>query len=241
MRPSHRQPNQLRPISITRHFTDYAEGSVLICVGNTKVICNASVIEGVPRFLKGENQGWLTAEYSMLPRATHERSEREAAKGKQSGRTIEIQRLIGRALRACVDLKKLGEYTLQIDCDVIQADGGTRTAAITGAAVALADAITHMRQHHFCKNNPFLGLIAATSVGIHQNQAILDLEYQEDSVAETDMNVVMTEQGQFIELQGTAENQAFSETQLNSMLALAKGGIEELLAIQRAALSSSVE
>ncbi len=239
MRPNNRKPNQLRPISITRRYTKYAEGSVLICVGETKVLCNVSVIEGVPRFLKGMDKGWLTAEYSMLPRATHDRGDREAARGKQTGRTIEIQRLIGRALRACVDLKKLGEYTLQVDCDVIQADGGTRTAAITGACVALADAISYMKQRKMCKEGAFKGLIAAVSVGICDQTPVLDLEYSEDSNAETDMNVVMTHEGQFIELQGTAEGATFSNDELQSLLKLASAGIERLCDLQREALEAS--
>lgn len=205
MRPSARTANQIRPVTITRNFTCHAEGSVLVEFGNTKVICNATVEEGVPRFMKGKGEGWITAEYSMLPRATHSRSGREAARGKQGGRTLEIQRLIARSLRAAVDLKLLGENTITLDCDVIQADGGTRTASITGACVALVDALTYMRSKGILKANPLKHMIAALSVGIYKGNAIADLEYTEDSAAETDMNVVMTETGKLIEVQGTAE------------------------------------
>ncbi|MBT1446539.1 ribonuclease PH [Shewanella sp. JM162201] len=237
MRPGNRTPAQTRPITITRNFTAHAEGSVLVEFGETKVLCTASFTEGVPRFLKGSGQGWLTAEYGMLPRSTHSRMERESAKGKQSGRTQEIQRLIGRALRAAVDLKLLGENTIVIDCDVIQADGGTRTAAITGACVALVDALNWARGKGIVKANPLKFLIAAVSVGIHNGEAICDLEYVEDSAAETDMNVVMTETGKIIEVQGTAEGEPFSHEELLTMLELAKHGIREIIDIQKAALN----
>ena len=234
-RPSARQANELRPIKITRQYTKHAEGSVLVEFGDTKVICTVSVEAGIPRFLKG--QGWLTAEYGMLPRSTGERMQREAAKGKQSGRTQEIQRLIGRSLRAAVNLEKLGEYTLHIDCDVIQADGGTRTVSITGATVALQDALNVMKQRGLLKTNPFKHFVAAVSVGIYQGQPILDLDYLEDSSAETDLNVVMTDAGGFIEVQGTAEGEPFQPAELTAMLDLAKQGIEKIFAIQKAALA----
>jgi len=237
MRPSGRTNNQLRPITITRNYTKHAEGSVLIEFGHTKVLCNASVVDGVPRFLKGKNQGWITAEYGMLPRATHSRNNREATRGKQSGRTQEIQRLIGRSLRAAVDLKKLGEFTITIDCDVIQADGGTRTASITGGCVALVDAISHLRKQKRLSNNPLKHLVAAVSVGIYQGEEVLDLDYDEDSVAETDMNLVMTEAGGFIELQGTAEDGSFSGEQLQAMLHHGKNGINELFELQQQVLN----
>ena len=236
MRPNGRTPAQMRPVTITRHFTAHAEGSVLIEFGQTKVLCNASVVEGVPRFLKGKGQGWITAEYGMLPRSTHSRMNREAASGKQGGRTLEIQRLIGRALRAAVDLTKLGEVTITIDCDVIQADGGTRTAAITGACVALVDALRWLQEQGKLKTDPLKYMVAAVSVGIHEGQAICDLEYVEDSAAETDMNVVMTECGKIIEVQGTAEGEPFSQEELLTLLELAKGGIAELVALQKQAL-----
>ncbi|MEZ7862107.1 MAG: ribonuclease PH [Aeromonadaceae bacterium] len=236
MRPNGRTPAQMRPVTITRHFTAHAEGSVLIEFGQTKVLCNASVVEGVPRFLKGKGQGWITAEYGMLPRSTHSRMNREAASGKQGGRTLEIQRLIGRALRAAVDLTKLGEVTITIDCDVIQADGGTRTAAITGACVALVDALRWLQEQGKLKTDPLKYMVAAVSVGIHEGQAICDLEYVEDSAAETDMNVVMTECGKIIEVQGTAEGEPFSQDELLQLLELAKGGIAELVAQQKQAL-----
>ena len=236
MRPNGRTPAQMRPVTITRHFTAHAEGSVLIEFGQTKVLCNASVVEGVPRFLKGKGQGWITAEYGMLPRSTHSRMNREAASGKQGGRTLEIQRLIGRALRAAVDLTKLGEVTITIDCDVIQADGGTRTAAITGACVALIDALRWLQEQGKLKTDPLKYMVAAVSVGIHEGQAICDLEYVEDSAAETDMNVVMTECGKIIEVQGTAEGEPFSQDELLQLLELAKGGIAELVALQKQAL-----
>ena len=237
MRPNGRTPEQLRPVTITRNFTTHAEGSVLVEFGLTRVLCNASVVEGVPRFLKGKGQGWITAEYGMLPRSTHSRMNREAASGKQGGRTLEIQRLIGRALRAAVDLKLLGEYTITIDCDVIQADGGTRTAAITGACVALVDALRWLQEQGKLKNDPLKYMVAAVSVGIHEGQAICDLEYVEDSAAETDMNVVMTECGKIIEVQGTAEGAPFSQEELFQLLELAKNGIAELVELQKQALN----
>ncbi len=237
MRPSGRQPQELRPIKITRHYTQHAEGSVLVEFGRTKVICTASIEEKQPRFLKDKSQGWITAEYGMLPRATHQRSHREAASGKQGGRTMEIQRLIGRSLRAIVDLEALGERTITLDCDVIQADGGTRTASITGSYVALVDAINHLLKKRLIKKNPIHGAVAAISVGIYRGTPILDLEYLEDSEAETDMNVVMNEAGQFIELQGTAEGHAFRHEELLVMLDLAKSGIMQLIEIQKAALA----
>jgi len=235
-RPSGRAPNALRPIRITRQFTRHAEGSVLIEFGETKVICTASVDTGVPRFLRGEGQGWVTAEYGMLPRSTGSRMDREAARGKQGGRTVEIQRLIGRSLRAAVDMKKLGEHTITIDCDVIQADGGTRTASITGACVALADAINHMLAKGMIKESPLQQMVAAVSVGVYNGTPVLDLDYAEDSKAETDMNVIMTENGHFIEVQGTAEAAPFSRDDLNAMLALAGEGVNELVRLQKAAL-----
>lgn len=237
MRPSSRTVSQIRPVTITRNFTCHAEGSVLIEFGNTKVLCNASVQEGVPRFMKGQGKGWITAEYSMLPRATHTRSDREAARGKQGGRTLEIQRLIARSLRAAVDLKLLGENTITVDCDVIQADGGTRTASITGACVALVDALTWMRSKGILKTNPLKHMIAAISVGIYKGTPIADLEYLEDAAAETDMNVVMTETGKLIEVQGTAEEEPFSLEEMQEMLELARIGIQELFEIQRTALA----
>ena len=237
MRPSGRTASQIRPVTITRNFTCHAEGSVLIEFGNTKVLCNASVVEGVPRFMKGQGKGWITAEYSMSPRATHTRSDREAARGKQGGRTLEIQRLIARSLRAAVDLKLLGENTITLDCDVIQADGGTRTASITGACVALVDALTWMRAKGILKANPMKHMIAAVSVGIYKGSPIADLEYLEDSAAETDMNVVMTDTGKLIEVQGTAEAEPFSFDEMNEMLSLAKDGIMELFDAQKSALA----
>lgn len=236
MRPNGRSFDQLRDIQLTRHYTKHAEGSVLVEFGDTKVICTASVIDGVPRFLKGSGEGWLTAEYGMLPRSTHERMEREAARGKQGGRTHEIQRLIGRSLRSAIEMKSFGENTIMIDCDVIQADGGTRTAAITGAMVALVDALYHLRRKGVVKTEPLKHLIAAVSVGIHQGQPILDLDYSEDSAAGTDMNVIMNEQGKFIEVQGTAEDGAFDAQELQSLLDLAHHGIAELIEIQKRTL-----
>lgn len=232
MRPSGRALDELRDVRITRKFTCHAEGSVLIEFGNTKVICTASVEQGVPRFLKGKNQGWITAEYGMLPRATGTRTQREAARGKQGGRTVEISRLIGRSLRAAVDLEALGEHSITIDCDVIQADGGTRTASITGACVALIDAIDEMLEKGMLKSSPLKAPIAAVSVGIYNNTPILDLDYAEDSEAETDLNVIMTGEGGFVEIQGTAEQQAFSHDELNQMLALAQKGIKQLCELQ---------
>lgn len=238
MRPNNRSANQVRPVKITRHYTRYAEGSVLIEFGETKVLCNATVEETVPRFLKGQQQGWITAEYGMLPRATHSRTQREAAKGKQGGRTMEIQRLIARSLRAVVDLKALGERTITIDCDVIQADGGTRTASITGACVALHDAINKLIADGVLKENPMKGLVAAISVGIVEGEAVCDLEYVEDSNAETDMNVVMVEDGRLVEVQGTAEGEPFSHAELLTLLDLAKQGIDQLISAQRHALAN---
>ncbi|TCV93515.1 ribonuclease PH [Biostraticola tofi] len=237
MRPAGRDVQQVRPVTITRHFTKHAEGSVLIAFGETRVLCTATVEEGVPRFLKGQGQGWITAEYGMLPRATHSRNPREAAKGKQGGRTLEIQRLIARSLRAAVDLTKLGEYTITLDCDVLQADGGTRTASITGACVALADALNGMKKKGQLKADPFKGFVAAISVGIVAGQPVCDLEYVEDAAAETDMNVVMMEDGRMIEVQGTAEGEPFSQEELLQLLSLARGGIESLIAAQKAALA----
>lgn len=237
MRPSNRTASQIRPVTVTRNFTCHAEGSVLIEFGNTKVLCNASVQEGVPRFMKGQGKGWITAEYSMLPRATHTRSDREAARGKQGGRTLEIQRLIARSLRAAVDLKMLGENTITVDCDVIQADGGTRTASITGACVALVDALSWMRTKGILKTNPLKHMIGAISVGVYKGVPIADLEYLEDAAAETDMNVVMTDTGKLIEVQGTAEGDPFSFEEMQEMLELARAGIKELFDIQRTALN----
>lgn len=236
-RPSGRAPQELRDIAITRHFTRHAEGSVLVCFGDTQVICTASVDAGVPRFLRGEGRGWITAEYGMLPRSTGSRMEREAARGKQGGQTVEIQRLIGRSLRAVVDLSRLGEFTIVVDCDVIQADGGTRTAAITGACVAVVDALNHLQRTKKLTTDPLRQLVAAVSVGIYQGEPVLDLDYAEDAVADTDMNVIMGESGGFIEVQGTAERAPFSRTELDSMLELASQGIGELIARQRAALA----
>lgn len=237
MRPSGRQPNELRQVSITRNYTKHAEGAVLIEFGDTKVLCTASVEEKVPGFLRGKNEGWVTAEYGMLPRSTGSRMAREAARGKQSGRTMEIQRLIGRSLRAAVDLTALGERSITIDCDVIQADGGTRTASITGAFVALQDAINHLLKTKKIKANPIHGQVASISVGIYQGTPVLDLDYDEDSSAETDMNVVMNDAGAYIELQGTAEGHAFRADELQSMLDLASSGIETLMQKQRDALA----
>ncbi|MEM7358484.1 MAG: ribonuclease PH [Pseudomonadota bacterium] len=238
LRPSGREPDQLRKVSIERNYTAHAEGSVLISCGNTKVLCNASVEARIPRFLKGKGQGWITAEYGMLPRSTGSRMAREAARGKQSGRTQEIQRLIGRSLRAAVDLQLLGENSITIDCDVIQADGGTRTASITGAYVALADAISHMKEQKLIETNPLIRQIASVSVGIYDGQAVLDLDYPEDSQAETDMNVIMDADGNFIEVQGTAEGQPFSPDEMTAMIALASKGIGELITLQSSTLDS---
>ncbi|WP_312919530.1 ribonuclease PH [Stutzerimonas nitrititolerans] len=237
-RPSGRAADQLRSIRITRNYTKHAEGSVLVEFDDTKVVCTASVEAGVPRFLKGQGQGWLTAEYGMLPRATGSRNQREASRGKQGGRTLEIQRLIGRSLRAALDMSKLGENTLYIDCDVIQADGGTRTASITGAMVALVDALAVLKKRGALKGgNPLKQMVAAVSVGMYQGEAVLDLDYLEDSAAETDLNVVMTDAGGFIEVQGTAEGAPFQPEELNAMLALAQAGMQELFAVQQAALA----
>jgi ribonuclease PH len=233
MRQHNRANNELRDIKLTRQFTKHAEGSVLVEFGDTKVICTASVSKGVPPFLKDSGRGWVTAEYGMLPRSTNERMQREAAKGKQVGRTQEIQRLIGRSLRAAVDLTLLGDYTIVIDCDVIQADGGTRTASITGGCVALYDAIDHLRKNNKITTNPFRQFVASVSVGIHQGVSLLDLDYIEDSSADTDMNVVMTEQGGFIEIQGTAEKDVFAEHELEAMLTFAKEGILQLVLKQK--------
>jgi ribonuclease PH len=237
MRPSGRQPNDLRNVTITRHYTKHAEGSVLVEFGDTKVLCTASVEEKVPGFLRGKNEGWVTAEYGMLPRSTGSRMGREAARGKQSGRTMEIQRLIGRSLRAALDLKALGERSITIDCDVIQADGGTRTASITGAFVALQDAINFLIKKKKIKKNPLHGQIASVSVGIYKGTPVLDLDYDEDSNAETDMNVVMNDLGAYIELQGTAEGHAFRPEELQAMLTLASDGIKTLMHNQREALA----
>jgi len=239
MRPSTRAADELRPIRITRQFTKHAEGSVLIEFGDTQVICTASVEERVPPFLKGKGQGWVTAEYGMLPRATHTRSSREASRGRQDGRTMEIQRLIGRALRAVMDLDALGERTITLDCDVIQADGGTRTAAITGGFVALADAVRYLIGKKLIKKNPLHGQVASVSVGIYQGIPVLDLDYAEDSEAETDMNVVMNDAGHFIEVQGTAEGHAFRKDELSAMLELAELGIRQLLEKQQLALEDA--
>ncbi len=236
-RPSGRQPDQLRDVRLTRRYTKHAEGSVLVEFGDTKVICTASVVEGVPPFLRGKGQGWLTAEYGMLPRSTGSRMNREAARGKQGGRTVEIQRLIGRSLRAAVDLNALGENTVHVDCDVIQADGGTRTASITGAWVALADAVTFLQEKGLVKGNPLKRAIASVSVGIYQGVPVLDLDYPEDSSADTDMNVVMGDDGGIIEIQGTAEAEPFTEAEFGAMMALAKKGIGELNRLQQEALA----
>jgi ribonuclease PH len=238
-RPSGRAPDELRPVRITRRFTRHAEGSVLIEFGETRVLCTASVEEGVPPFLRNTGRGWITAEYGMLPRATHSRSKREAASGKQGGRTLEIQRLIGRALRAVIDLKALGERTVTIDCDVLQADGGTRTASITGGYVALVDAVNTLIRKRVLRDSPIHGQVAAVSVGICAGRPVLDLDYAEDSEAETDMNVVMNNGGAFIEIQGTAEGHAFRRHELDELLNLAAGGIGQLLARQLEALSES--
>jgi ribonuclease PH len=236
-RPSGRSPEQLRPITIERNFTRHAEGSVLISCGDTRVLCNASVEERVPPWLRGKGSGWVTAEYGMLPRATGSRNMREATRGKQGGRTLEIQRLIGRSLRAVVDLEALGERTITLDCDVLQADGGTRTASITGAWVALVDAIDTLKQARALKKDPLHGQVAAVSVGIVGTEPVLDLDYAEDSSAETDLNVVMNDGRGFIEVQGTAEGHAFHRNELDAMLDLAQAGIDDLMAAQRAALS----
>ena len=237
-RPSARQPAALRDVTLERGYTRHAEGSVLVAFGDTRVICTASVEPGVPRFLRGTGQGWVTAEYGMLPRSTGSRMAREASRGRQGGRTLEIQRLIGRSLRAALDMKKLGENTITIDCDVIQADGGTRTASITGACVALVDALNGLQRSKALLADPLQNMVAAVSVGIYQGTPVLDLDYAEDSRAETDMNVVMSDAGGFIEVQGTAEGSLFGRAELNAMLDLAEGGIRELFAVQKAALSA---
>jgi len=238
MRPSGRKPDQLRAVRLTRGYTRHAEGSVLVEFGDTRVLCTASLLDRQPPHLKGTSRGWVTAEYGMLPRATNTRGDREAARGKQSGRTQEIQRLIGRALRSVVDLAKLGERTLHLDCDVLQADGGTRTAAITGAFVALHDAVDLMLNRQLIAASPILDFVAAVSVGIHEGRPVLDLDYAEDSACDTDMNVVMTGGGGMIEVQGTAEGASFSRKEMEAMLDLAQKGIRELVAAQRAALKT---
>ena len=238
-RPSGRAADELRAVRIERSHTRYAEGSVLIACGDTRVLCTASIDEKVPPFLRGKGEGWLTAEYGMLPRATKERTQREATRGSQGGRTMEIQRLIGRALRACVDRTALGERTITLDCDVLQADGGTRTAAITGAYVALADAVNFLLRRGALKKSPIVGAVAAVSVGVYRGVPVLDLDYPEDSGCDTDMNVVMNDGGGFIELQGTAEGHAFRRGELDALLGLADKGIRELMALQRAALENA--
>lgn len=236
MRIDNRSLDQMRPVTFERQYTKHAEGSVLVSFGETKVLCTASVEAGVPRWLKGQGKGWLTAEYGMLPRATNTRNQREAVRGKQSGRTQEIQRLIGRSLRAMLDLSKLGENTIYLDCDVIQADGGTRTASITGAAVALMDALESLQRNKKLKADPLIGLVAAVSVGIKDGEVYLDLCYEEDSSCDTDLNVVMTQKGEFIEIQGTAEERPFTRAQADAMLAMAEKGIAELIEQQQKAL-----
>jgi len=236
MRPNDRKADQIRPVKITRNYTAYAEGSVLVEFGNTKVLCNATVEENVPRWLKGQGKGWVTAEYGMLPRSTHSRMRREASSGKQGGRTMEIQRLIARSLRAVVDLEAMGEIMVTVDCDVIQADGGTRTASISGASVAMADAFQYLVEKGKLKANPMKGHVAAVSVGILGEDILCDLEYVEDSAADTDMNVVMTEDGRMIEIQGTAEGEPFTHDELMDLLAVAKKGIADIVAAQKSAL-----
>ncbi|HEX7388224.1 MAG TPA: ribonuclease PH [Castellaniella sp.] len=238
-RPSGRSANTLRAVRLMTHYTRHAEGSVLACMGDTQVLCNCSVLDRVPPFLKGRGQGWVTAEYGMLPRATHTRGDREAARGKQSGRTQEIQRLIGRSLRAVFDLKALGERTLQLDCDVLQADGGTRCASITGAWVAAALAIKKLQAQGALPSNPLTGQVAAVSVGLFHGTPVLDLDYPEDSSCDTDMNVVMTDKGEFVEVQGTGEGGSFQRAQLDLLLDLAGGGIVELIRLQRQALEQA--
>lgn len=238
MRPSGRAADVCRPIQFTRQYTKHAEGSVLVQCGDTHVLCTATVEDKVPPFLRNQGKGWITAEYGMLPRSTSSRMRREASSGKQGGRTMEIQRLIGRALRAAISLETLGEYTITLDCDVLQADGGTRTASISGAYVALADAVNGLMQSGKLKKNPLLGHVAAISVGVYEGTPVLDLDYPEDCVAETDMNVVMNEQGGFIEIQGTAEGAAFADEELMQMLALARKGIGEIIDLQKQALAS---
>ena len=239
MRPSQRAADELRTVRFTRRYTKHAEGSVLVEFGDTRVLCTASVDERVPGFLRGKGQGWVTAEYGMLPRSTGSRMDREAARGKQGGRTMEIQRLIGRSLRAVIDLKALGERTITVDCDVIQADGGTRTASITGGYVALADAIRHLLDKGLLTTSPLQAQVASVSVGVYQNTPVLDLDYAEDCTAETDMNVVMNDHGDFIEVQGTAEGHPFSRAELLAMLDLAQGGIFTLIQAQKQALAEN--
>ena len=239
MRPSKRATNELRPLSFTTQFTPYAEGSVLVEMGQTKVICNASIVEGVPRFLKNSDQGWLTAEYGMLPRSTHSRMEREAIRGKQGGRTVEIQRLIGRSLRAALDLKLLGLYTITLDCDVIQADGSTRTAAINGSCIAIIQALRYLQRKDILQVDPLKHLVAAVSVGIYNGVPVLDLDYTEDSNAHTDMNIVMTDSDSFIEIQGTAEGNAFRPKELDALIDLARQGIKNIIEKQQEALRES--
>ncbi len=240
-RPSGRASDQLRAVSIERHYTRHAEGSVLASFGDTRVLCTASIEDRTPAWLRGKGEGWITAEYGMLPRSTHTRMQREAARGGQGGRTMEIQRLIGRSLRACVNRQALGERVITLDCDVLQADGGTRTAAITGAYVALVDAVAVLMQRENLKRNPIVGAIAAISVGIYRGTPVLDLDYAEDSSCDTDMNVVMNDGGGFVEIQGTAEGHAFRRGELDALLALAEKGIGELVAAQRAALAASIK
>ena len=239
MRPSKRAVNELRSLAFSTQFIQYAEGSVLVTMGQTKVICTASIVEGVPRFLKNSEQGWLTAEYGMLPRSTHSRMDREAARGKQGGRTVEIQRLIGRALRAALDLKLLGSYTIIIDCDVIQADGGTRTAAINGSCIAMIDALRYLQRKGILETDPLKHLVSAVSVAIYNGTPILDLDYEEDSKAHTDMNVVMTDKNSFIEIQGTAEGDAFHTKEFDALIGLARQGIKTILQKQQEALKQS--
>ena len=238
IRPSGRAPDQLRTVTLQRHFTRHAEGSVLVSFGDTRVLCTASVEERVPPWLRGKGQGWVTAEYGMLPRATSERNQREAARGGQGGRTMEIQRLIGRSMRACVDRAALGERVITLDCDVLQADGGTRTAAITRAYVALVDAVDFLMAKKMITRNPLFGAVAAVSVGIYRGEPVLDLDYAEDSDCDTDMNVVMNDGGGFIEVQGTAEGHAFRREEMDAMLGFAQKGVTELIALQRAALAA---
>lgn len=238
-RHDNRKLDEMRPVSITRHYTKHAEGSVLICFGDTKVLCNASIEDRVPHFLRNSKTGWITAEYSMLPRSTNTRMSREATQGRQSGRTLEIQRLIGRSLRAAIDTKLLGERTITIDCDVLQADGGTRTASITGAYVALVDAVNKLMASGKVKQNPIQGAISSVSVGVHQGRVVTDLDYLEDSNAETDMNVVMDDSGRYIEIQGTAEGTPFSREVMNEMLDHAQKACQSLLEIQRSSLESA--
>jgi len=237
MRPSNRRPDELRALRFTRGFTQHAEGSVLVEFGDTRVLCTASIEERVPPFLRGQGRGWITAEYGMLPRATSERTPREAARGRQGGRTLEIQRLIGRSLRAAADLSALGERTITLDCDVLQADGGTRTAAISGAWIALSDAIGGLVSQELLAGSPLTQQVAAVSVGVYQGTPVLDLDYAEDSAAETDMNLVMNDAGGLIEVQGTAEGQAFSRAEMDAMLDLGAAGIAQIMAAQRAALA----